>query len=312
MSGRPGIVCVGSLNMDVSLRVARHPRPGETVSGGNAAFSAGGKGFNQGVAAARYGASVAMVGAVGDDSFGRDLLRVGRAEGMDMEGVAVLSRQSTGIALIVVDGKGENTIVLSPGANGVFSESNLQGVEGQMRGASALLLQNEVPAGVVAAAMALARRQGLRIYYNPAPVVDGSLALCGRADVVIVNESEAARLADLEVHTAADAALAARRMRVHPGMTVMVTRGEEGVVCVDENGETRSLPSFSVSAVDSTAAGDTFVGAFAARQTDGFGLEDSLRYATAAAALSVTRPGAQTSIPTRAEVVSALKTLAPR
>lgn len=312
MNGRPGIVCVGSLNMDVLLRVARHPHPGETVPGGQASFSAGGKGFNQAVAAARNGASVAMAGAVGDDSFGRDLLRIGRAEGMDMEGVAVLPGLSTGMALIVVDGEGENTIVLSPGANGALSESHLRAGEGRMLRASAMLLQNEVPADVVASAMAFARRQGLQVYYNPAPALDSSLSLSRRADVVIANESEASRLADLEIRTAADAVLAARRLQVHPGMTVLVTLGAEGVVCVDEGGRTHSLPGFAVPAVDTTGAGDAFVGAFAARRADGFGLDDSLRYASAAAALAVTRQGAQASIPTRAEVLSALKTLVPR
>ncbi len=301
------IAVVGSINMDVVNRVERHPLPGETVSGLETAYIPGGKGANQAVAAARAGAQVLMIGAVGQDPFGGPLVEALGKAGVDTAGV--LEKEGTsGMAFITVDAHGENNIILSPGANGRLSaedmEAGLIGAAGGSGGAGlgGVLLQNEIPWETTAAAVRHARAYGAAVYLNPAParkVEDEVLAL---VDVLVVNETEAAAISGLEVASREHAEAAAEWLLGRGVGEVIVTLGAAGVVYASKQGERISAPAFRVEAVDTTAAGDTFIGSYAAARDRGEFVQEALRWANAAAAIAVTRPGAQSSIPSADEV----------
>jgi ribokinase len=301
------IAVVGSINMDVVNRVERHPLPGETVSGLETAYIPGGKGANQAVAAARAGAQVLMIGAVGQDPFGGPLVEALGKAGVDTAGV--LEKEGTsGMAFITVDAHGENNIILSPGANGRLSaedmEAGLIGAAGGSGGAGlgGVLLQNEIPWETTAAAVRHARAYGAAVYLNPAParkVEDEVLAL---VDVLVVNETEAAAISGLEVASREHAEAAAEWLLGRGVGEVIVTLGAAGVVYASKQGERISAPAFRVEAVDTTAAGDTFIGSYAAARDRGESVQEALRWANAAAAIAVTRPGAQSSIPSADEV----------
>lgn len=299
------IAVVGSINMDVVNRVERHPLPGETVSGLETAYIPGGKGANQAVAAARAGAQVLMVGAVGRDPFGGPLVEaLGRA-GVDTAGV--LEKEGTsGMAFITVDAHGENNIILSAGANGRLAVGDMEaGLEGTADGGTGLggvLLQNEIPWETTSAAARRARALGAAVYLNPAParkVEDDVLAL---VDVLVVNETEAAAVSGIKVDSRESAEEAAEWLLGRGVREVIVTLGAAGVVYASGEGERLYVPAFRVEAVDTTAAGDTFIGAYAAARERGATVRESLQWANAAAAIAVTRRGAQSSIPSADEV----------
>ncbi|WP_243734891.1 ribokinase [Paenibacillus turpanensis] len=300
------IVVVGSINMDIVNRVRRHPLPGETIKGLGTAYLPGGKGANQAVAAARCGSHVSMIGAVGGDSFGPVLVQSLEENGIKLH-VDILQGVTSGLAFITVDETGENQIILSEGANAMLTAQHVAAHSDVFAGASVLLLQNEVPWEASAAAMRLARDHDVRVLYNPAPAQALPEEAYPLIDVLILNESEAEELTGLPAAQAAQAMRAAQSLVARGIDTVIVTRGEEGALLADAAGSCIEVPAFRVKAVDTTAAGDTFIGCYAVASAEGYSSEDSLRLASAAAALTVTRPGAQESIPQRAEVESLLE-----
>ncbi len=299
--GTPEIVVVGSLNMDLVARAPRLPVPGETVPGRSFATVPGGKGANQAVAAARLGARTAMIGCVGDDAFGASLRGRLEADGIDAGGVRVAAGAGTGVALIVVDDTGRNGIVVVPGANGLLGPADVDAHWLAIAGARVVALQLETPLATVEHAARQARALGKTVVLNPAPahpLPDGLLAC---ADYLVPNETEASALTGVEVTSVATATEAGHRLLRAGARTVLVTLGAGGVVAVGPDGASHH-PARRVEAVDTTAAGDTFIGGLCAALVRGRAPAAAIAFAQAAAAISVTRPGAQPSIPFEREV----------
>ncbi|QQE79935.1 ribokinase [Alicyclobacillus sp. SO9] len=298
------IVVVGSINMDVVNQVKHHPQIGETVHGIATAYSAGGKGANQAVAAAKSGAQVTMLGAVGSDGFGQDLLG-GLAEyGIHTAEIQVKNGTS-GLAFITVSEAGENSIILSAGANGRLEVEDVKHARSTLQDADILLLQNEIPWDTTRFAMEFAHRYNVKVYLNPAPAMELPQEVYPWIDTLIVNESEASMLTGKPVHSVADARQAAQVFIEYGVSAAVVTLGASGSLYLNQIGTEVQTPSFPVKAVDTTAAGDTFIGALASRADSDIGA--ALRYATAAAALTVAKQGAQTSIPSLHEVEKFIK-----
>jgi len=292
------IVVVGSLNMDLVVRTRQLPVPGETVlADGGLTRHPGGKGANQAVAAARLGARVAMVGRVGTDPYGAELVEGLIAEGIDTRHIVRDLECATGIALITVDESGQNSIVVASGANGRLTEVDVEAAHGLIEGADVVLLQLETPLPVVASAAGWARSRGVMVILNPAPAQPLPPALLSDVDVLIPNESEVATLSRAEGAPECDVEAFARMM---PGKLI-VTRGDRGALLYGE-GETRSFSAYPVRAVDTTAAGDAFVAGIAVSLAEGSSFDDAVRFASAAGACAVTRPGAQPSLPDRMAV----------
>ncbi|GAA4770554.1 ribokinase [Microbacterium gilvum] len=291
------IVVLGSANMDLVTRQPRLPEPGETMAGTGFATGAGGKGLNQAVAARRAGADVVFIGAVGDDGFGRELRGFLEAEGVAADRLAT-SDEPTGIAQVSVLDGGENSIVIVAGANG---ESALaDGDAAAIAEASALVVQLERPLPLVEKGLSAARAAGVRTVLTPAPVDPAAALLLPLADILVPNESEA-----LALSGETDVEAAARVLSATAG-TVIVTLGARGSL-IARGGEIVSrVEARRVEAVDTTGAGDTFVGVLVAWIVDAAELDDAVRAATAAAAIAVTRPGAAPAMPTRAEIDAAL------
>lgn len=300
------LVVVGSINMDVVNRVDRHPLPGETIYGRGTSYIAGGKGANQAVAAARAGAEVVMVGAVGQDPFGQPLLEALGSGGVDVSCIAV-KEGTSGLAFITVNGEGENHIILSSGANGLLSPENVQLVLERMEAFDAVLLQNEIPWETTLAAIDQAKTRGAAIYLNPAPARPVGAEILELIDVLIVNETEAHVLSGISVTGEADAERAAEDLLGRGAREVIITMGAAGAYCYGQDGSMLHVAAHQVEVVDTTAAGDTFIGVYASERSKGSSREEALRLANASAALAVTRHGAQSSIPTLGEVKAWLK-----
>jgi ribokinase len=313
------IVVAGSLNMDLVVGATRLPQAGETVAGLSFATFEGGKGFNQGVAARRAGGEVAFIGKLGQDAFGDRLAAALATEGIDAAGVTRVSDQSisTGVASIMVDATGANTIVVVPGANFEFSPADLANGAGLFDEAGALLLQLEIPLAVCEKAAQLARQKGARVILTPAPVPAQPLppGLLGSLDLLVLNETEVFLMAALAAGNVgqaipADEIAAARRLLGQPGpAVVVVTLGARGAAWVTAE-EAFTVSGFPVRPVDTTAAGDSFTGALAFALVQGLPPQEALRFANAAGALAVTRAGAYPSIPTNAEINHLLESLA--
>ncbi len=296
----PHIVVFGSLNMDLVIQAPRHPRPGETLTGGPFRTIPGGKGANQAVAAARMGGQVTMIGAVGVDGFGDELIANLAAAGVDTSRID-RSPEATGLALITVSESGENTIVLAPGANGTVSVKTAWENEDVIAAADALLLQLEVPLSAVLAAAQIAGRHRVPVILNPAPTRPLPAELLRHVSYLIPNEHEAALLAGLPTGAVEEAARAATALRKMGVGQVIVTLGERGALLCGDNVPT-VMSSFPVQAVDTTAAGDAFLAAFAVALTEGKSAVEAVRWGCAAGALACTVLGAQPSLPTRAAV----------
>ena len=290
----PDIVVFGSLNMDLMVRVARAPRGGETLQGQSFLTNPGGKGANQAVACARQGARVAMVGCVGEDDFGATLRKALAADGIDVSQVRTAG-DTTGVAVVMVDEAGENRITIIPGAN-----DRVKADPGALAGRY-LLLQCEVPMPEVVIAASVMRAKGATVVMNPAPVCQLPDELWSLIDILVMNEIEAAELAGREVVDPASAAAAAYALRRRGPSTAIITLGRQGVVVADATG-CRHFPALAVRVLDTTAAGDTFIGAMCAARAAGSTMDVAVTRGIQAATLCVTRAGAQASIPHRHEL----------
>jgi ribokinase len=298
MSGAPQLLVIGSLNTDLLVRVRTLPGPGETVTGGVFEMAGGGKGANQAVAAARAGASVAMVGAVGADEFAARLLEELAGEGVRVAGVARLPGVATGLAAIVVDEEGENQIAVASGANHVLGAGDVERAFGELdlSQARCALLSLEVDDEVVVEGAERAAAEGMAVVVNPAPARPLPPELVAHRPIVTPNEREAAELTGRE-----DAAAAAAAMVESGAAAALVTVGEQGVFVADGTRVER-IEAPAVPVRDTTGAGDTFSGVLAAGLARGWELERAARWATVAAALSVTESGARGGMPAAREI----------
>ena len=305
----PRIVVVGSVNMDLVAAVQRFPDPGETVSGGNLQAIAGGKGANQAVAASRAGAEVDFVGAVGDDTFGPKLIAGLEREGIGVAHVKVVPGTASGIALIAVKPDGENTLIHAPGANGSVDPALVRQATTCLAAADCLLLQREIPHRAVEAALNAARRNDLLTVLNPAPAGPLPRALLAKVDVLILNETEAETLTKTRVRDLRQArTCTAELASAVGGQCAILTLGKRGAwVSAPGSGRPVQIPALQVRAIDTTAAGDTFVGALSTRFLETGEIVEAARFATAAAALAVTQSGAQPSIPSRRAILRCLR-----
>jgi ribokinase len=297
------VVVVGSLNMDLVVRVPRLPVAGETVAGHSVAMVPGGKGGNQAVAAARSGAATVMVGRLGGDEMGRRLRRGLDGEGIDVTRLRTDADAATGMAVVHVDDRGENAIVVVAGANGHVAPGDAAGA---FAGAAVCLLQGEIPAAAMLDAARLAREAGCAVYLDPAPPAGVPPEIWPLCTLVLPNAGEAEALSGIPVTDPTSAAAAGRALLAKGARGAIVKLGEHGAVLVTPSGAT-PFPAFAVEPVDTTAAGDCFAGALAAARAGGVGMNEAIEFAAAAAALSVTRPGAQPSLPLREETLRFLR-----
>ena len=304
------VVVVGSVNVDLVVAAPRLPGPGETVVGAGLHVFGGGKGANAAVAAARAGADVALVGAVGADDTGTTALAALVADGVDTAGVAVLTDQPTGVALIVVDAKGENQIAIGPGANGAVSVAHVEAALAVvLPGAACVLVSTEIPLDAVAAAVRAALAGGVRCVLNPAPVIEGLADLVPLGAVLTPNESELAELGRaLGLAGAAGAAEPAELLAAlveRSGAPAIVTLGGSGCLFATPGVAPQAMPARQVDVVDTTGAGDTFNGVLAARLAAGDDLPSAVAVAGIAASLSVGAVGAREGMPDKAAIEGA-------
>jgi ribokinase len=297
----PKILVIGSSNTDMVVRADRLPRPGETVLGGTFFMNPGGKGANQAVAAARLGGQVAFVCKTGDDLFGSEARRLFREEGIDTSHLLTDPSAPSGVALITVDRQAENCIVVAPGANANLTPDDLRRAASAFEQADIVLLQLEIPMETVEQAALTACATGKRVVLNPAPATAIPARLLAALDLITPNETEAEAITGIRIADRRTADEAARRLAATGAKQVVITLGAQGAL-VYEAGQSRIVEGYPVRAVDTTAAGDVFNGALVVALAEGKPLEEAARFACKAAAISVTRPGAQGSIPTRAEV----------
>ena len=310
----PNILVVGSLNADLVVRAPHFPQPGETISGQDLQVIPGGKGANQAVAAARLGSNVSMLGRVGKDNFGDFLLENLKSNRVDSKFVQ-RDDASTGTAIIVVDSNGQNSIVLSPGANGKVSPADVENASYLHH--DLLLLQLEIPTPAVLSAAQRAKQNNVRIILNPAPAKPLPDELIALADFLIPNETELSLLTGVDVNDIHAAQEAARVLVQRGAKNVIVTLGSQGALVVSDKQVTH-VDSYKVAVIDTTAAGDAFIGGFATKLVESSGLlvnpqeqtsalQTAVRYGCACGALATTKFGAQTSLPTRAEVEDFLR-----
>lgn len=296
------ILVVGSANTDLVVSAAHFPAPGETIMGDNFIVNNGGKGANQAVAAARLGGDVAFVCKLGTDGFGDNTYRMLESEGIDVSHVTRTSEVSSGVALITVDRNGENTIVVNSGANALLTPKDVDAAEELFEKAGIVLMQLETPVETLVEAAKLGKKHGAKVILNPAPAPKEPLPeeLTGNVDLIIPNETEASQISGVEVKDVETAKQALTAIRTKGAETVL-TLGGKGVAVLD-GGELAMVPAYKVKAVDTTAAGDTFCGALCVAMTNGMPMLKALDFANKAASVSVTRAGAQQSMPRLEEV----------
>ena len=297
------ILIIGSLNADLVVRAPHFPQPGETISGDDLHIIPGGKGANQAVAAVRQGASVAMLGRVGNDSFGPFLLESLKSDSVDITHV-LTDNSATGTAIIVVDANGQNSIVLSAGANGQVSPADVDTATALHP--SLILLQLEIPIPTVLRAAQHAKQNDIRVILNPAPAKPIPDELISLVDFIIPNETELSLLTGIEVKDISSAEQAAKILLKRGAKNVIVTLGSKGALLVT-NHQTIQVNAYQVNVVDTTAAGDAFIGGFASALLRGVEIADAVKYGNACGALAATKFGAQPSLPNKNEIESFLK-----
>jgi len=298
----PQVLVIGSINMDLVVRSEHLPAPGETLIGRSLSEIPGGKGANQAVGAARLGADVSLIGRLGDDGFGDTLRSKLGVEGVRLEGVLRTRNCCSGVAMIGVEDSGQNCITVVPGANGRLTPEDVQGQAEEFDRADVLLLQLEVPMATVLTAIKLARTNNLLTILDPAPAILNAPAELLNVDVVCPNETEARLLTGIEITTKDSAHRAAEKLQQLGARQVMITLGDRGAVFRDASGTSGSVEPFSVTAVDTTAAGDAFAAALGLRLAEGASLQEAAHFACAAGAVAASRKGAQPGMPSRADV----------
>lgn len=302
---KPMISVVGSLNMDLVARSSHIPHPGETIIGGELHMLPGGKGANQAVATARLGVKTAMIGKIGQDAFAPPLLENLTADNINHVFVTQDHKSATGVALIVVDDAGENSIVVTPGANHQLSPADVIKAESVIADSKVMLLQLEIPLESVTKAAELAKSHGVTVILNPAPAQALPSELLSLVDILIPNETETEILTGLPVNDFQEAEKAASKLREQGIVTVILTLGARGALLLNDT-ERLQIPALNINPVDTTAAGDAFVGGFAVALAEGHTLVDAVRWGNAAGALAATRLGAQPSLPTRQALLEKL------
>ena len=296
--------------MDLVVKVEHMPAPGETISGGDLYMIPGGKGGNQAAAAARLGAKVVMVGKVGNDAFGPRLVNALKEAGVDTGCIKIEAETATGTAVIIVEDKGENSIVISPGANGKITPAEIDQLEGVISSAKVILLQHEIPLETVHHVIDIATRHHVTVILNPAPAKPVPPWILSKIDYFIPNETESRILTGIEVTDLNSAEKAARIFIGYGTKNVIVTLGEKGALLVNPEGATH-VPARKVESVDTTAAGDAFIAGFANGIVQGYSIVEAIQYAVAAGALTVTRFGAQTSLPSKSELDEFIRLTVP-
>jgi ribokinase len=302
----PKVVVIGSANVDLTVRVDRLPEPGETVSGGEFYTSFGGKGANQAVAALRAGAEVRFSAKVGHDQNGDAIIRNLEGLGVTAEGILRDTSLPSGVALIMVDRAGNNAIAVAPGSNRAFTEQDIHRAEEALSWGEVLLIQLEIPQPAVSEALYLAKAHDLVTILNPAPAHSVPREILSLVDILTPNETEAALLTGMRVEGPEQAARAGKELMELGCAQVITTLGKDGCCWVGKD-IARVFPSFQVIGVDSTAAGDAFNGALACAIAEGRSMDEAIRFASAAGALTVTRKGAQDSLPAKDEIARLLE-----
>ena len=297
------IVVVGSSNTDLTVKVDHFPLPGETLIGDNFITAQGGKGANQAVAVARLGGDASFVCCLGDDAFGNQSLELLKKEGMDTRHIRLIKGASSGVALIPVDKKGENTIIVASGANAMLSVDDIKKAEQDIKEAGILLMQLETPIPALIYAARIAHGNGVKVILNPAPFPKNPLPqeLLENIDIIIPNETEAAYMAGEQITDEQSALSVIKKIQDLGVGNVIVTVGSKGAYTLEDS-KLINVPAFPVKAVDTVAAGDTFCGALCVALSKGFSMSDAIRIGNKAASIAVTRIGAQPSVPTREEV----------
>ncbi|MGK0706541.1 ribokinase [Yokenella regensburgei] len=295
------LVVLGSINADHILNLESFPSPGETVTGNHYQVAFGGKGANQAVAAGRSGAHIAFIACTGDDDTGARVRQQLASDNIDVAPVSAVSGESTGVALIFVNAEGENVIGIHAGANAALSVARVEAENSRIAEAEALLMQLESPLESVLAAAKIAHQHNTSVVLNPAPARELSDELLSLVDIITPNETEAEKLTGIRVENDEDAARAAGVLHDKGIETVIITLGSRGV-WASVKGEGQRVPGFKVKAIDTIAAGDTFNGALVTALLEDKPLAEAIRFAHAAAAIAVTRKGAQPSVPWRKEI----------
>lgn len=293
------ILVIGSSNTDMTVRSATLPKPGETVLGGDFRMGPGGKGANQAVAARLLGGDVTFVCKLGRDMFGEGASKHYESCGLDTSKI-LWSDKPSGVALITVDSKAENSIVVASGANADVSVSDIDSVAEIIKSSGILLLQLEIPMDAVVRAAEIAFEAGVQVVLNPAPATSLPAELLKCVSILIPNETEASAISGIDINNLETALAAAERLKGMGVREVIITMGSRGSMVCD--GECTFVPAVKVNAVDTTAAGDTFCGGVCVALSEGKALSEAVKFATAASSIAVQRPGAQDSVPSRCEV----------
>ncbi|MBK5145680.1 ribokinase [Budviciaceae bacterium BWR-B9] len=301
------LVVLGSINADHILNVNEFPRPGETITGKDYRISFGGKGANQAVAAGRSGANITFIACVGDDDIGKQVCRQLKLDNIDIQPIESISGTNTGVAMIFVNGKGENVIAIDAGANAAVTPDYLNKYRQQVIDADVLLMQLETPLETILAAAKLAKQNDTLVALNPAPARELSDELLANIDIITPNETEAEQLTGITIVNSDDANKAAGLLHAKGIRTVIITLGSRGAwVSIDGIGSL--IEGYKVEPVDTIAAGDTFNGALITAMLEGQELYQAVKFGHAAAAIAVTRRGAQPSVPWRKEIDAFLAT----